>query len=225
MLTANIDVSDGLVNGVTSYVTSIFHDSMDRVKVYAYCLMILGLEENKKKHHHHHKMETPPALSYVHIKRSIIYSMWIFLLAVHYSTILQLWTSQSCIHQGFNPCQCTTTISYPIMNSQMLSSYTCLRLAWLQTTWEISVSNFHWNQAQGRGNGVAMYIKEKYFCKAHSSTAGKCSCFFLFHLLFYEPPAVTSTEFSDIADQLSKEMKKICNWLQNNSRWFQPWPC
>lgn len=52
MLTANIDVSDGLVNGVTGKVTSIFHGSMPSGQPEAICILFddsrVGREWRKK---------------------------------------------------------------------------------------------------------------------------------------------------------------------------------
>ncbi|KAJ8017930.1 hypothetical protein HOLleu_44356 [Holothuria leucospilota] len=92
----------------------------------------------------------------------------------------------------------------------MVADIICLSETWLTSQehhdLDISGYNMHSSVLQGRVNGVAVYVKQKYLYSVHSITAANCSSLLIvinirpsfLILLLYRPPAITSTEFSDI---------------------------
>lgn len=80
---------------------------------------------------------------------------------------------------------------------------------------DISGYSLHSSQMQGRGKGVAVYVKQKHSYEVHSLSTGKCLSLLIMIntvpsfliVLIYKPRTNTSHQFSDILDKLLKEME------------------
>ena len=299
MLTANIDVSDGLVNGVTGIVTSIIHGSLPHGQPEAICVMFdnprvgrqwrnknppprnvhkcsIVLRPHKEIYrirlNHVTRYQYPLKLAWaltIHkvqgmtmetatISLDGIFQAGMAYVALSRVTSLQglkiynfrsdliycnelvesaLISMTPCDVYASNPLLCKpTSMNFSLIhhnvqslpahysdvisnNEFMAADVICLSETWLtrqhMNNFDITGYNFHSSQLQGRGNGVAVYVKQIHAYKVHVLSTGKCSSLLItisttpsfLILLIYKPPSTTSGQFSDILNKLLLEME------------------